>query len=434
MGVSSSISSEIKKRPTGIVIIVVIWVLTSIVVVNLGVQNLLGDFSYNPTDPELLALSQYAREWLSLGIPMDIVLISSIIALSFLMILAAYGLYAAESWSYRTALGAPAMNALIHVLAVIFYLSTPAELEWAIDVPLYSALMALNFVWIAVVWRYARKPNVRQYLVEPTLPILSADQNAPPTSRASRPSWGEREEKIIKAIVSAGTPLTWNEIFQATHLDQDSLNKALAKLFHAKAIQKISDKGDMQYKVSYDLYKESQVQLHLDSKIERRTELTKWVNQWKEVRKLNFSLEHEHFFLEGRHLDDFSKELISHAKSDVLVVNPFIQHCDLSDTLIDVKRKGINVRIITRPPKDQYPDKQVRKQEYHQKLKKEGISLTYEENVHAKLIVVDNVIAISSSMNFFPESSAGVSWEAGLISIDKQVVDSIVKSPFSRLT
>jgi phosphatidylserine/phosphatidylglycerophosphate/cardiolipin synthase-like enzyme len=99
-----------------------------------------------------------------------------------------------------------------------------------------------------------------------------------------------------------------------------------------------------------------------------------------------------------------------------------------------VKKKGINVNVITRPPKDQYPDKLVRKQEYHQRLKDEGISLVYKEKVHAKLIVVDTVIAISSSMNFFPESSAGVSWEAGLVSIDQQVVDSIVSSPFSRLT
>jgi len=100
---------------------------------------------------------------------------------------------------------------------------------------------------------------------------------------------------------------------------------------------------------------------------------------------------------------------------------------------MDVKKKGVDVKVITRPPKDRYPDKLVRKQEYHQKLKNEGISLVYDENVHAKLIVVDNAVAISSSMNFFPESSAGVSWEAGLISIDPQVVDSIVKSPFSKL-
>jgi len=56
----------------------------------------------------------------------------------------------------------------------------------------------------------------------------------------------------------------------------------------------------------------------------RKGEIISWINQWKEPRELDFSLEHEQFFLEGRHLDDFSKELIAHAKSEVLVVNPFI--------------------------------------------------------------------------------------------------------------
>jgi phosphatidylserine/phosphatidylglycerophosphate/cardiolipin synthase-like enzyme len=68
----------------------------------------------------------------------------------------------------------------------------------------------------------------------------------------------------------------------------------------------------------------------------------------------------------------------------------------------------------------EYTDKLVRKKEYHQKLKKEGILLIHK-NVHAKLIVVDNAIVISSSMNFSPESSAGVPWEAGLISPDQQL-------------
>jgi len=31
-------------------------------------------------------------------------------------------------------------------------------------------------------------------------------------------------------------------------------------------------------------------------------------------------------------------------------------------------------------------------------------------------------------MNFYPESSAGVSWEAGLVSTDTNVVESIVDS------
>jgi phosphatidylserine/phosphatidylglycerophosphate/cardiolipin synthase-like enzyme len=48
--------------------------------------------------------------------------------------------------------------------------------------------------------------------------------------------------------------------------------------------------------------------------------------------------------------------------------------------------------------------------------------------VHVKLIVVDLAIAIISSMNFYAESSAGASWEAGLVSIDHKVVSSIANS------
>lgn len=435
MNVVSSEPSEPKKRPDGILIIAILWTLTSIVVINRGVETVLLDFSYDPSAPELLDLSTYAREWLGFGVPVDIVLNSSIVALSLLTVFAAYGLFTAKSWSHEYALVIPMMTALISGATATLYISAPVELGWSIDLPLYSALTLISLGWVVVTWVYLGRKDVKQYILGSSFkPTSSIGLTVNSSSPISPPRWGTREGEILKAIASAGRPLTWNEIRQATGLNEDSLNKTLSKLFRAKAIQKIGDKGEMRYKVSYELYKGYQAQLRLDSSIERRNELVKWINQWKDVRKLDFSLEHEHFFLEGRHLDDFSKELISHAKSDVLVVNPFIQHCDLSNTLMDVKKKGINVQIITRPPQDRYQDKLERKQEYHSKLKNEGISLVYNEKVHAKLIVVDNAVAIISSMNFYPDSSAGASWEAGIISTDKKVVDSIVSSPFSRLT
>ncbi len=255
----------------------------------------------------------------------------------------------------------------------------------------------------------------------------------PQPAPVSAEHWGTPEGDIIKAIVSSGHPLTWTEIRRATGLDEHALNKALCNLFFAEEIQKVGDKRETRYKVSYNLYKSYDAQLRSNPTIERGTELMKWIAQWKEVKRLEFSIEHEHFFLEGRYLDDFSKELISHAKSEVLVVNPFIQDCDLSNTLRDVKKRGIIVHIITRSPRDKISEYQKNKQEYLSKLQKEGISLIYNEKVHAKLIVVDRAVAIVSSMNFFPESSAGVSWEAGLVTIDKKVVDSIANSPHSRL-
>ena len=66
---------------------------------------------------------------------------------------------------------------------------------------------------------------------------------------------------------------------------------------------------------------------------DKKEDLVRWIDKWREFKGLDFSMEHKHFFLEGRHLDDISKELVSHAESEVLVVNPFVENCDLSNTL-----------------------------------------------------------------------------------------------------
>jgi phosphatidylserine/phosphatidylglycerophosphate/cardiolipin synthase-like enzyme len=65
---------------------------------------------------------------------------------------------------------------------------------------------------------------------------------------------------------------------------------------------------------------------------------------------------------------------------------------------------------------------------YHDILTQEGIMIKYNSKVHAKIITVDRFAAIVSSMNFKSHSSGGGSWEAGLISIDQLVVESIAQS------
>jgi phosphatidylserine/phosphatidylglycerophosphate/cardiolipin synthase-like enzyme len=246
----------------------------------------------------------------------------------------------------------------------------------------------------------------------------------------ARPQWAPRswEGLVIRAIVQSGRPLTWREIQKATGLSKKSMNRALFELISSEDIYKIESNTNAESK-----YNMSDERFQIYSKLcNPKTELVKWITQWKEIRNLDFSMEHEHFFLERRHLDDFSKELISHAKFNVLIANPFIQDCDLSNTLIEASKNGINVQIITRPPEDKHPDYIKKKQEYHAKLKQEGISLFYDARVHAKLIVVDSTIATISSMNFYADSSAGVSWEAGLVSTNQKVVNSIVDS-FSKV-
>lgn len=153
-----------------------------------------------------------------------------------------------------------------------------------------------------------------------------------------------------------------------------------------------------------------------------------WINEWKKLMNLDFSMASRHFYLEGRHLDQLSQGLICRAESEVLVVNPFVTQCDLSDTLRNAGKRGIEVRLITRPPDDKKLQYRKEKEEYHATLKQEGIFLTYNKKAHAKLIVIDRVVGIVSSMNFYSGSSGGASWEAGLISVEETVVETIANS------
>ena len=276
---------------------------------------------------------------------------------------------------------------------------------------------------------YFRKQEIKEYLFGTSVEQSSISSNSFTQFTVAYPRyWGTLEGEIIKAIVSVGRPLTWKEIQKQTNFDKRTLEKAFSTLFADDTITKIETSEEKTYRVPYNIFKAYSNQLRLITSAERKKELEDWINQWKELRKLDLSLDYEHFFLEGRHLDDFSKELISHAKSNVLVVNPFIEYCDLSNTLSDAKKKGIGVQIVTREPQDKYGEKLKKKQEYLSQLVTDGISLVYNNKVHAKIIVVDNAIAIVSSMNFYPESSAGVSWEAGLISLQLKTVESIIDS------
>jgi phosphatidylserine/phosphatidylglycerophosphate/cardiolipin synthase-like enzyme len=264
---------------------------------------------------------------------------------------------------------------------------------------------------------------LRRMIKQSEKPTLESEATA-------RPQWRPRSWQglVIRAIVQSGRPLTWREIQEATGLGKKSLNRALFELISSEDIYKIESNTNAESK-----YNISDERFQIYSELYNpKTELVKWIAQWKEIRNLDFSIEHEHFFLERRHLDDFSKELISHAKFDVLIANPYIQDCDLSNTLIEASKNGINVQIITRPPEDKHPEYLKKKQEYHSKLKQEGISLFYDAKVHAKLIVVDSAIAAVSSMNFYADSSAGVSWEAGLVSTNQKVVNSIANA-FSKV-
>ena len=102
--------------------------------------------------------------------------------------------------------------------------------------------------------------------------------------------------------------------------------------------------------------------------------------------------------------------------------------CNLSKALISAVENKAKVIAITRAPYDERPEILKEKQQFHETLRNEGVIINYDRRIHAKLLVVDNQIAIISSMNFIPSSVAGLSWEAGMISVDESIVKSVHKT------
>jgi len=237
---------------------------------------------------------------------------------------------------------------------------------------------------------------------------------------------GSWKGRVIKAISVDGAR-KWNEIKESTGLHPKSLNVVLRELFDAGVIEKVNED---EYKVEYNLYKiykeyfekiaDSEKDPIVKISEEIQNELIQYIDNWKGVKRLNISLKNKHFFLENRFLDDFSKDIIANAKQEVLVVSPWVSRCSLSETLREaVKNKAI-VKVIARPSKDDHS--------YHELLKNEKVLLYQNEKVHAKMTVVDRAVAIISSMNFIVQSSGGQSWEAGLVTIDPEIIQDVVNS------
>jgi phosphatidylserine/phosphatidylglycerophosphate/cardiolipin synthase-like enzyme len=243
--------------------------------------------------------------------------------------------------------------------------------------------------------------------------------------------WGSWKGRVVKAI-AIDRIQSWIEIKEATGLSKAALNRVLKELYDVDAIYQ-NPKGT--YWVEKDLYDQysdyfkSQPEPKAEKvpKFEERNQenLVRYIDEWKGLKKLDIDLRNRHFFLAERFLDELSKDLITESKSEVLIVNPYVEKCALSDTMREAAGK-VDVTLLTRPPQMDREEYQERKREYHGHLKQDGVRVVYNKDVHAKITIVDRAVAVVSSMNFNPRSSGGASWEVGVVTIDKAVVDGIL--------
>lgn len=142
---------------------------------------------------------------------------------------------------------------------------------------------------------------------------------------------------------------------------------------------------------------------------------------------MNASIKHNHFFLDSKHLSYFTQKLLDKFQRNILVVNPFVDRAGLGTALRNAAKKGIETTLITRAPK-----RKSKRDDFHQTLIDAKVQLFYSGEdpggVHSKLTIVDDEVAIISSMNFTSNSEAAVTWETGIVTTDKEVVESVLES------
>jgi hypothetical protein len=226
-------------------------------------------------------------------------------------------------------------------------------------------------------------------------------------------TWGGR---IVRAIVLLDA-YSKDAILKSTSLTAEEFDQAIKGLLEDNLVEVNESKKIWVVK---ELYSKCRKYFEISQE-----NLINWVEEWRKEKRIEPTFESNvaHFYLSGRLLPSFSESLIQKAGDEILVANPFVRRCHICDSLRTTSEKGINVRILTRD---------IESSQFKRELTK-GIMISYDESVHAKIIIVDRSVGIISSMNLYAGSIAGQSWEAGIVTIDRSAVASMANSVLEKI-
>lgn len=124
---------------------------------------------------------------------------------------------------------------------------------------------------------------------------------------------------------------------------------------------------------------------------------------------------------------EISRE-VSKAQQEILISSPWITH--IIDELSSFKKKGgkkkIDIKIITRLIKEDI-EKGVTELDKLRVLENTfGAEIRYNNNLHAKMVIMDNSVAIISSANL-TKKGLSVNYEAGICLRDKNMVGKVAQ-------
>lgn len=235
---------------------------------------------------------------------------------------------------------------------------------------------------------------------------------------ADRRFWSSWQGRIIRAIVLSGA-YARDTILKVTKLSEEEFEHAHMDLLQHNLLE---ERENGKFWANRDLYRQC-----LRFYTEQQEALVDWTREWmiQEKVAMNSDPKDSHFYLINRHLSEFSESLIKQAKQSILLTNPYFKRCNISNSVMLISAKGTDVRLLTRDTETE---------QFKRELFATGVDITYDESIHAKLIVADRCVGIASSMNFYAGSSGGACWEAGIVTLERDVVNSIYQSILTKIS
>jgi len=250
--------------------------------------------------------------------------------------------------------------------------------------------------------------------------------------------WGSYKGRIIKAIAVDGGR-SWTDLQELTGFNPKTINTVLSELFNTDSIYKTKE-GE--YRVAKDIFKQyvqyfkennaDPPQTVFKVKEEDQKQILREFQSYVYLKKLD--LFDNHIFLEGSNLEGLNTHLVENVQKEMLIVNPFLGKTNILDSVGKKAKDGVKVKILTRSPEsEKNADSADKKRDFVQSLHDNDIEVFLNDYIHAKIMVFDRGVAIISSMNIYPHSLAGGSWEAGIATSSSEVLNEILNVVNSKI-
>lgn len=224
--------------------------------------------------------------------------------------------------------------------------------------------------------------------------------------------WNTLEGRIIQSIV-LGHLSEKQKIAEDSKIVEKLFNKSYGELLSRRFIE---EKKDGKILVKRQLYCQC-----MSYFLDQQKMLVNWAQEWKKQQRIDpiGRSNASQFYLVGKSIFDFCSVLIQQAKRSILVVDPCFKKGSIHDSLLEMTEKGVNVCVMTSV---------IEPEQVKVELVTQGVKICEDKSIHAKLIVVDDRIALLSSTSFLSGTSKEASWDAGIVTMDKDTVMAISRS------